>query len=514
MIGWMAQTFTATTLLMLLVLAIRGPVANAFGPRAAYVLWALPALRLLLPSLPGWLAFHMPALHVAARNSVALIDPVGIARLSAGPSVPLAPLPPSPPLPPGVLPVHVAALPWAALLVVLWLGGAAVWFGWQMLRYRGFLTAAMRSARLLSRECGVDVLITRHVDGPVAAGIVRRRIFLPADFMKRYGPAERRLALLHEGAHHDRRDILANLVALLVLALHWWNPLAHRAYRAFRADQELACDATVLADMDAADRHAYGSAVLKSVSSRMPGVACALSHKAEIKRRLQTMARRPVGWARSWAGGAVAVAAIGAGLLATASGDASVPATGAIPSPADLARIRADGDQARQDGLRAAAEGRHAAAKTRREAAIARAEGRRAAAEARDAARDRRTKAGYGHAEAAAAIDASRQEMAARCAREGKPVPSSADWRTLALCGETVDTMIAVRERVLVERDRALAQAERARDHAERQRDAALDAAQRIRDQAQARQDAAQARRDVEQARRDAAREAADMIDR
>ena len=80
--------------------------------------------------------------------------------------------------------------------------------------------------------------------------------------MTRYTPSERRLALLHEGAHHDRRDILANLVALAVLALHWWNPLAHRAYRAFRADQELACEVTVLADVENGDRRAYGSAVL------------------------------------------------------------------------------------------------------------------------------------------------------------------------------------------------------------------------------------------------------------
>ena len=37
------------------------------------------------------------------------------------------------------------------------------------------------------------------------------------------------------------------IVALLVLALNWFNPVAWVAFRAFRADQELACDAAVAA---------------------------------------------------------------------------------------------------------------------------------------------------------------------------------------------------------------------------------------------------------------------------
>ncbi len=43
MIGWAVETIAAATLLMLLVLVLRGPVARRFGPQAAYALWALPA---------------------------------------------------------------------------------------------------------------------------------------------------------------------------------------------------------------------------------------------------------------------------------------------------------------------------------------------------------------------------------------------------------------------------------------------------------------------------------------
>ena len=53
MIGWAIEALVATTLLMLLVLAIRGPVRQAFGPHIAYALWSMPVIRLFLPSLPG-----------------------------------------------------------------------------------------------------------------------------------------------------------------------------------------------------------------------------------------------------------------------------------------------------------------------------------------------------------------------------------------------------------------------------------------------------------------------------
>ena len=48
---WLADTLVATSLLMALVLLVRDPVRRQFGPAAAYGLWLIPALRLLMPPL-------------------------------------------------------------------------------------------------------------------------------------------------------------------------------------------------------------------------------------------------------------------------------------------------------------------------------------------------------------------------------------------------------------------------------------------------------------------------------
>ena len=47
---WLAETLIATTLLMALVMMVRQPVARWLGAGAAYMLWALPLARMVLPA--------------------------------------------------------------------------------------------------------------------------------------------------------------------------------------------------------------------------------------------------------------------------------------------------------------------------------------------------------------------------------------------------------------------------------------------------------------------------------
>jgi hypothetical protein len=76
---------------------------------------------------------------------------------------------------------------------------------------------------------------------------------------------------------------------MLVLALNWFNPIAWFAVRAFREDQELACDAAVARAAPPEARQDYARALIKSASR--PGLiaACPLNHADQLKRRLRMM---------------------------------------------------------------------------------------------------------------------------------------------------------------------------------------------------------------------------------
>ncbi|OYW24189.1 MULTISPECIES: M56 family metallopeptidase [unclassified Sphingomonas] len=300
MISWAIESLLASAALMLLVLIMRGPVRRAFGPGIAYALWLLPVVRLVLPPMPTeWQKAAAPPITQASESfTVLVIEPLGLGQAAApvaqGPSL-------------------------LVILVALWAAGASAFILWHLVAHSRFCRRILASSRQVSPG-HIRVLRSDAAAGPLAFGILRKYVAFPSDFEDRYDADERDLALAHELTHHARGDLIANWVALVVLALHWFNPLAWRAFRAFRADQEMACDARVLAGRDAAFTHAYGRAIVKSAHGGAVSAACHLHTINDLKGRLRMLSTTKKSPLRV-AGGALSVCAVTlAGLALTASG--------------------------------------------------------------------------------------------------------------------------------------------------------------------------------------------------
>jgi TonB family protein len=201
---------------ILAVLALRRPVRQRFGARAAYALWvAVP-----LTALAG----------LAPRPRVTLLEPVTVTAnaLTAGAKALGAPADPSLP----------------GLLLLTWIAGALA------------MTAILATlqARYMRRPGDA---------GPAVVGVIRPRIVTPADFETRFDAEERRVILAHEQVHLARGDSRINGLVALAQCLCWFNPLVHVAARTLRIDQELACDAAVV-DRYPAARPLYARLLLKT----------------------------------------------------------------------------------------------------------------------------------------------------------------------------------------------------------------------------------------------------------
>ena len=264
MTGWFFENLAWASAVMLLVLAVRRPVARLFGAGPAYALWLLPLLRLLVPP-QSWFAANIPS----------LLPPLDFFVLASESAAPVT--------------AESGPIQWAPILLALWAGGAAAFTIWQWLNYRSFLTRLSLSSRSLGGHRGLPLVESDAVCGPLALGLLDRRIVVPADFASRYSPEEQRLALDHELIHHRRGDIWCNHAALLFLGLNWFNPIAWAAFRAFRIDQELACDAAVAAAAPGEARQDYARAMIKSASRTGLLAACPLNHADQLKRRLKMM---------------------------------------------------------------------------------------------------------------------------------------------------------------------------------------------------------------------------------
>ena len=297
-VAWGAAALAASAALMLLVLAVRLPVRHWLGPCLGYALWAIPAVRLILPPLPVF------SVAPAATGTVARV-------LFAGPR--------------GALVESGVAVPSvAAALVAIWLAGAVAVLAVCTLRHAAFCRRVRATGSDAGRHGGIDV-IAADVAGPLAFGVFRRFIAVPRGFTSDYSPAERDLALAHEAAHHARGDLLANWVSLVVLAVHWWNPIAWAAIRAFRDDQEFAADAHVLSGRTAAARSLYARVLAKTAGvGALP--ACNLTARSTLKGRLMMLGHTPPS-RRHIAGGSIALALLGGTALAATA--TPPPATGA-----------------------------------------------------------------------------------------------------------------------------------------------------------------------------------------
>lgn len=309
MIGWAIETLIATTLLMLVALALRGPVRRAFGPGIAYLLWLLPLARMALPPLPAsWresaaapLPHNFTPIAKASETITVLVTkPLGLGDAAA----PAA---------------HHPSL--GLVLAGLWVAGAAAFFLWHWIAHVRFCRRMLANAVPSNAGApGVRVIESEAAAGPLAFGVLRRYVAFPRDFADRYDDDERALALAHELGHHARGDLIANWAALAVLAIHWFNPVAWRAFRAFRADQEMANDARVLRGRDAAFRHAYACAIVKSAHGGAISAACHLHTIHALKGRLKMLSSTRKS-RRRVAGGAAAVGVLlVTGLGVTASG--------------------------------------------------------------------------------------------------------------------------------------------------------------------------------------------------
>lgn len=140
---------------------------------------------------------------------------------------------------------------------VLWLAGALAVAG-RVALARGLLLAFRRRHRPVADE-GLTALVPRVAErlglrrrvvlleadglvGPVAFGILRPTVAVPARFAATFTPAQQEVILAHELTHLAAGDPAWHLFAEVVTAALWWHPLAWWARHQLHTASELAAD--------------------------------------------------------------------------------------------------------------------------------------------------------------------------------------------------------------------------------------------------------------------------------
>ncbi len=132
----------------------------------------------------------------------------------------------------------------------------------------------------------VRLMMAPSATTPATAGTWRPTIILPAG-ADNWSASQRRSVLLHELAHVKRVDVLAQLVAGIACAFHWFNPLAWHGLTQMRKLRELACDDLVLAGGEVPSD--YAEVLLRIAREYRPGSlsgAIAMARGTNVEHRI------------------------------------------------------------------------------------------------------------------------------------------------------------------------------------------------------------------------------------
>ena len=285
------------------------------------------------------------------------------------------------PAPPGVVTISMSAAWWTspAVALAVWV----VWFTFQAIRVGAAIRAVHRAkqesqrfpsrlevrlphwTRVSAAGRRAQLVLSDRVGAAAVLGGMSPLIAIAPPLLDHLGEADLDRVVIHEWAHVQRRDDIAQAVQLLVRMIAGWHPAIWWLERQLHLEREVACDDIVVSITGSAKEYATCLTSLASLPitaiHRLPVVAAAsrsgLRHR--IVRILTTRRTATQSWWATAVMGAlsVGVVAVGVGNLRVVRTALSMPAlsdavtahaTGAIATPDPI------GIQASPDRLHAA----------------------------------------------------------------------------------------------------------------------------------------------------------------
>lgn len=315
----MIEWIVSSSVLILIVIALRFVLKGKVSPRMRCFLWAVVMLRLLIPFSFGAVDFsavqgisNIP--QVKEFNSLAPVENISrldeeSAEITYRDSVLYGRS--NTAYEPDKSVLFKSAEYFDRMERMLFLRKAAsiVWLGGMAVMAAVFLFSNLRFASMLKRSrhpladcCGYDisdiscpVYITQSVKTPCLFGLISPAIYItPA---AAGDTAVLRHALQHENTHYLRRDNLRAAVRCICLILHWYNPLVWLAAFLSVEDSELACDEATIQRLGEDERLSYGRTLIDMTCQGHSGLTVTattmVGSKNTIKRRIESIAKKP-----------------------------------------------------------------------------------------------------------------------------------------------------------------------------------------------------------------------------
>ena len=307
----MMQWIVSSSVLILVVIALRYVLRGKLSLRMQYALWLLVLVRLLVPvsfgasdlSVMNAVPERAPTMQqgtykqdiIGERNDApANAGTVGVPAQSMSEAAP-------PDLVQNVTTATVTAptvekTDWARIAKTVWLAGAAA-LGLVFLAVNLRFGKKLRRSRERVEETDacLPVYESGETDTPCLFGVAKPSIYVTPD--TRTEAETLRYALAHEQTHYRHGDNLWAVLRGVCLALHWYNPLVWWAAELSRRDAELACDEATIRRIGESERAAYGRTLIRMTCEKRPALLVTATMMTDsgkgLKERISLLVKKP-----------------------------------------------------------------------------------------------------------------------------------------------------------------------------------------------------------------------------
>ena len=280
-------------LIALAVMAVRLVLRKKASRRALCMLWALVALRLLLPvsltvespvSLQAEEAPVSRAYHAMQETRTSVPEETAPAPAESSGTA-AAVVPTEPAAEPVTLWTFARWLPW------IWVIGMGCMAAYMLLSFIWMRLTLRRAEHIQD-----NVYRCTQWSTPFVLGIIAPCIYVPESVSEEDLPQ----VLAHERCHIRRWDHVVKPFAFLLLAVNWFNPVLWAAYVLLGRDMENACDEMALKNADTAQRAAYSRALVSCAAQPKMAAVCPLAFgEVAVKERVKNVLgyKKPAIWA-------------------------------------------------------------------------------------------------------------------------------------------------------------------------------------------------------------------------
>lgn len=252
--------------LILAVIGIRFFMKKVKVPKwIVCILWAMVSVRLICPFSLESIVSLIPNTGIIVQNQkadtgISVVDQIANPILSE-------------------MTVQNTVPKWSSIAAYVWIVGVLLMVAYAFLSY-----FKLGKKVKLSINLQENVWICDEIGTPFVFGVLSPKIYLPSHMDEKWLSS----VLHHEQTHIRRYDHWWKLLGYLLLAVYWFNPLVWIAYALFGNDIEMACDESVIKDIDGKEKKNYSEALLGCSISGKRRIACPLAFgEDDVKERIR-----------------------------------------------------------------------------------------------------------------------------------------------------------------------------------------------------------------------------------